>query len=52
MELGAVATIRVMKAAIHTRYGPPDVVRANHRHESFDSRSKLETHFIIKSDSF
>jgi len=27
VELGAVATIRVMKAAVQTRYGPPDVVR-------------------------
>ena len=26
-EFGAVATIRAMKAAVHTRYGPPDVVR-------------------------
>jgi NADPH:quinone reductase-like Zn-dependent oxidoreductase len=26
-ELGAVATIRAMKAAVHTRYGPPEVVR-------------------------
>jgi NADPH:quinone reductase-like Zn-dependent oxidoreductase len=26
-ELGAVATIRAMRAAVHTRYGPPDVVR-------------------------
>src|SRR5215212_761365 len=26
-ELGTVATIRAMKAAVHTRYGPPDVVR-------------------------
>lgn len=27
VELGAVATIRAMKAAVQTRYGPPDVVR-------------------------
>src|SRR4051794_27359819 len=26
-ELGTVAAIRAMKAAVHTRYGPPDVVR-------------------------
>jgi NADPH:quinone reductase-like Zn-dependent oxidoreductase len=26
-ELAAVATIRAMKAAVHTRYGPPEVVR-------------------------
>jgi NADPH:quinone reductase-like Zn-dependent oxidoreductase len=27
VELRAVATIRTMKAAVHTRYGPPEVVR-------------------------
>jgi NADPH:quinone reductase-like Zn-dependent oxidoreductase len=27
VELGAVATIRTMKAAVHTRYGPPEVAR-------------------------
>jgi hypothetical protein len=26
-KLAAVATIRAMKAAVHTRYGPPEVVR-------------------------